>query len=230
MQAYIENTVAMTCAVWFGATMLHWNNICRHRAPIPHGRMRYAFANILKAAVLATLSFQAQWWDAVTDMITVGESEHHRHFIQKCVLAYCATDACQFLSVRMSRSTFIHHAITSVFGVVMAVHPGAVLTHPLGRALLWYGMCSALAFAVNFYLGVRIPFASHRRAMKVCQILAAVCYAMELVVNWPMHTGLIVVAAKSVGAVYILCYVMLTGLLMWDDIILLRFLLAAFDH
>ena len=175
MQAYIENTVAMTCAVWFGATML------LHERPqgIWH-------RNILKAAVLATLSFQAQWWDAVTDMITVGESEHHRHFIQKCVLAYCATDACQFLSVRMSRSTFIHHAITSVFGVVMAVHPGAVLTHPLGRALLWYGMCSALAFAVNFYLGVRIPFASHRRAMKVCQILAAVCYAD---VDWAPHVG-----------------------------------------
>ncbi len=197
---------------------------------LTEARIAYSAANIVKSVVLGGMLLQSTWWSSVGCLVSsegrtecmLGAKPHITHY----VLLYCATDACQFFGVPMQTSTVVHHAITSFIGLCMAVFPDTFLTHPLGIAMLWYGLCSCAAFLVNLHLGLRLVLQHHPTALWVCKAAAGMVYLAELVVNWPIHTGLIIAAwvDASVSFCVLGMYVLMTISLMYDDLKLLSHL------
>lgn len=187
-------------------------------------RLLYVSANISKALALACMMCDPKFAQGARAMLMNEPlSAEVQKAVQGFVLTYCATDACQFLGVAMSRSTFAHHAITSCFGLWMALFPDMIMHHVLGRMFLWYGLCSTAAFLVNLYLGCRVVM-PQGPLLQCIRGLAALVYTLELFVNWPIHTLLIVQAFTSVHPALVLAYTALTLVLMYDDCVLLSHL------
>lgn len=196
------------------------------------GRCIYMCANVVKGLVLGSMLLEHQWWSAVGCMVAASSHRlqcmlHYQAVIQYFVVVYCATDACQFVAgVPMSTSTKVHHGITTLFGLAMVLFPASILGHALGRALLWYGLCSCAAFAVNLYLGARLLPHKHSKTVACLRALVGLLYLAELAVNWPIHTGLIYTAFATVNPVVVMTYILCTAALMYDDLILLKHLLG----
>ena len=96
--------------------------------------------------------------------------------------------------------------------------------HPLSRALIWYGTCSALAYLVNAYIALRV-FGINSTTERIRRV-AAWLYLAELCVNWPVHTYLIAraVVVHNASLVATAVYVALTCALVVDDVQLLKYL------
>lgn len=219
-------TLVLGLVQWGGAVLL------RHRVAVAAtttaADLRYAVVNFVKAVVLGCMTCTPKWWPAITCTLHACTlhgggglaPEDLRHHVIGCVLLYCASDACQFVGTPMSFSTKAHHALTTLFGCAMVACPALFLEHDLGKAVLWYGMCSCYAFTVNLYLGLRKLLPVHSLDALACA--SAFVYTAELVVNWTIHTGMVAVASAHPGCKVV--YAAMTFALMWDDYILCTFL------
>jgi hypothetical protein len=237
--------LGLLCALTIGLAALHvvaakllaahWP---RAAAVRPAHKVLYVVADVTKAAVLLGMMCTPVWWRCAWHALAGDgwEDPGVGAAIRAMVVVYTATDASQFLSgVVMESSTVQHHVATSLFGVYVSATavgglgavPGAF--GPLTRALIWYGMCSTVAYAVNLYKALRVLYGPGP-VMEALRRTAACLYAAELAVNWPMHTAYIVRAALSsgttdpVGSLLAVMYAGVTAVLMRDDVKLLTFL------
>lgn len=220
-------TCAMIHFVVAGALRKFWPRAAR---VTPSHKVFYVVADVLKGSVLALFLCMPSWhwtvWSALVEDVTWA-SPVVRYNARWFAVLYGALDASQFCFVKMSKATQRHHLATSVFAVYLSWQPATAPVHPLARALLWYGLCSTVAYLVNVYKALRVVF-DVSSMTEACRRVAAGLYALELAVNWPVHTVYIVGAwlSDSVPLILVLGYVGVTLVLMQDDWLLLKFLLT----
>lgn len=197
----------------------------------PRHKVLYVVADLVKAGVLAAFLGCPQWWGVIGRIFANEgqgwEDPATRATVRWFAVTYGATDACQFFTVKMGTTTKVHHGITAAFALGLALQDPQAPIHPLAQALLWYGMCSTLAYLVNVYKALRVVVPPAHQLMEGMRAAAAAVYALELCVNWPVHAFMIGAAAASCGWVPLGLYVALTLALMADDCKLLAFLLRA---
>jgi hypothetical protein len=190
----------------------------------PH-KLYYVAADIIKATVLAGLMASTVFWKAAVAAVWYDDWTTHEHMIRVMAIAYCATDAAQFLTVKMQRTTLAHHACTTLFGLYIALDGPFT---PVCKAMLWYGLCSVVAYLVNAYKALRVVVDPSHRRMEVLRVCAKYMYALELVINWPVHVMLTVYAfvdsTSAVQTALAALYLVVTSVFVVDDLKLYRFL------
>jgi hypothetical protein len=198
----------------------------------PSHKLFYVAADLVKASTLAGMMCLPAFWGAASGALTLDTWEAPA--IRKFAIVYCATDAAQFATVKMARSTIWHHTCTSLFGLYLAL--GGPVT-PVCKAMLWYGLCSVVAYLVNWYKAMRVVVEPTSRVMEATRHVARVMYAAELLLNWPIHTYFLVQvyadlmatdwpAARAFPA---FAYLFVTWVFVVDDMKLYKFLATAPD-
>lgn len=166
-------------------------------------RQLYVVKNLIKGVMLAAL-------------VLVGAAVLSRPVWDDALVGslgsmYCSNDFVGLLYVkRLPWTTVCHH----VACICMLVVTWTIqFDTTLGRLIVWYTFCSALAFPVNLYLGWR-----HVRPSPLLKKVARVTYTLTCAVNWSVQyilfewswgTGIYAAALLPI---------------MWDDIVLIRFL------
>lgn len=202
----------------------------RCRAVNPQHKMMYVTAELVKASVLMASMCCPSWYWMVYRTLVYNEWDNPEvvHVIKLFVLWYCASDLSQFVTVKIAQaSTKQHHAATSLFGLLICFTAEYA---PLTRALLWYGLCSTVAFLTNAYKALRVLYGPTLH-MERTRWAAYFMYKFELAVNWPVHAAYICLAAldavqsRSFGkAAAVVGYLFATKIFVKDDLELLRFL------
>lgn len=192
----------------------------------------YVAADLTKASVLALGLCMPSCWDTAAALFHTARCQavvdwgKHGPVVTAAVLSYAVTDASQFLTVYMSRSTLLHHTVTTAFGLYMCA--GRAADAPLGPltiALLWYGLWSSVAYLVNASKALRKVVAPNAWTEHV-RVLALVLYGFELAVNWMGQLVQIFAAVylHDVHVVSVALYCWLIHFLVIDDWKLLRFM------
>jgi hypothetical protein len=193
----------------------------------PSHKLYYVAADLLKAATLVALIIQPEFWQAAVSAVWHWDWTTYEPAIRWMAIVYCATDVAQFPLVKMQRSTLAHHACTGLFGVYIAW--GGEFT-PVCKAMLWYGLCSVVAYLVNGYKALRVVVDPRHPLMETTRTLARTMYALELLVNWPVHTVLVASTFRTwslSGLCTAIAYLGVTIVFVLDDIKLYRFLASA---
>lgn len=201
--------------------LLYWSR--RWRAVSPRHKTFYVVADITKAAVLLLCICAPAWWRACYAALVDGAWQDKAvvDAIRWIVVVYSATDAAQFATVKMGVWTLLHHSITSLFALYMCW--AAEIDH-ISRALLWYGTCSTFAYLANAYKAIRVLYGP-TKFMDDMRRLAWWAYMIELAINIPVHK-LYIIRAVYEGSNWfaLMCYAVMTYVLMRDDSGLLTFL------
>ncbi len=226
---YFGITMALACAHTSIAYLaVAWSRRCR--LVNPQHKMLYVTAEVVKAAVLmGSMCFPA-WYSIVYRTLVRDEWDNPEvvHSIKLFVLWYTASDLSQFITVKIAQaSTKQHHAATAAFGVFICF---ATEFAPVTRALLWYGLCSTIAFLTNAYKALRVLYGP-RLFMERTRRVAYLMYKFELAVNWPIHSGYVALAIMdavrtgSAARIVAVCvYLIVTAVFVKDDLELLWFL------
>lgn len=152
----------------------------------------YVVADVCKAIVLTASVLTPSWNTCLVALVRAyayNENvndvwEQYNGTIRLFVILYCATDLCQFLFVKMQRSTFLHHLATSAIGAVVCLPPTHLpLTGFFMQIVILYGLFSSYAGSVNLYKALRVVF-PYNRAMHALRLVAAVSYGLSLWLNW----------------------------------------------
>jgi hypothetical protein len=187
--------------------------------------MYYVVADVLKSTTLCVLMMLPSFWKAAAAAVWEDDWIRYEYEIRAMVLMYCATDVAQFPTVKMQPSTVAHHVCTGLFGLYIALD-GPIT--PVCKAMLWYGLCSVLAYLVNGYKALRVVIDPTSPRMELMRTCARYMYALELLVNWPVHTMWILAsfhkAATAPATALALAYVGVTYVFVADDVKLYRFL------
>lgn len=210
--------VVHTLGAW---AMTRWS--ARWRCVQPRHKTFYVAANVTKAAVLLGMMCVSAWWCAAWDVLHTADWNRHGaaiDVVRWSAIVYAATDASQFLTVKLDSAGAAHHLMTSLFGVYVCV---AATIHPLAQALLWFGFCSVTAFLANAYVGIRVLYGPNK-FMEDLRRVAHWTYMLELALNLPYHTYLTFRAAATCHVAAVAGYVLLTYVLVTADIKMMVFL------
>jgi hypothetical protein len=176
----------------------------------------YIQKNLVKSIILACLVFIALVW-VVTPIINDGYWDNF--LIHRLAAVYVSNDIIGLICVdNLPKTTRLHHMITSTLVVVSF---GLDFnTSDIAQAMLVYTLASATAYMVNFHLAVRWLCAKH--GLKKLRYAAAVIYLTCCALSWTWH-GYWLWSTANLN-IYHACYIFLLGWIVWDDIILMRWL------
>lgn len=173
-----------------------------------HPRKLYIQKNIVKGIVLALLSpFVLNEAQNI-----LYKSVWNYKVLREMTITYCIVDAYSLVRFydQLSETTRVHHTIVSLFATA-----SYFITGDPWRQLIVFGGVSALTFPVNLYLGLRFlqfPNIAWLRRIATALYLPAILFNSW----WQWHYMLM-----SPMYFIVIC------LLMWDDLILLRYLLKS---
>lgn len=171
-------------------------------------RQNYIVKNVMKSislCILCILSlFFIHGWDNTTIRIFAA--------------VYVSNDLMGMYMCTLPTSTRIHHITTVVFlfGTFMVDFQQS----HIAQMLFYYTYLSAVAFPVNLYLGLRLCYEKpyHPEWLFRLKSIAKYVYCGVCIVNWSYQLFLLK------GETEELIYVSLIGLIVVDDIILLKWL------
>eukprot|EP00911_Craspedida_sp_UC1_P000990 UC1_evm3s740 len=157
-----------------------------------------------------------------------------QEFWTKVVTAtYVSTDFVALLVVpALPLTTKIHHWAAVAF--MLAVWQVQLSEYEVGQKLMMYGFWSTLAWPVNTFLALRVPYRNatgkHGPALAMLAIFSLVVYVIVCAFNWGLHLvwllDYLINRASVLGAASALVYVSSLSLFVTDDLKLMKWLYA----
>lgn len=183
---------------------------------LPEERQMYIQKNLVKSTYLAIMTIYAtvfvvwpivsfEYWDNYT--------------IHRLAVMYVSNDIVGLVCVEnLPKTTRIHHIVTTV---LVFVSLGLDFQHSeIAQAMLVYTMASAAAYVVNFHLGVRWLCA--KGELRWLRLSAGFIYLVCCGVSWSWHVHWTLTTANF--NMYHCGYLLIMGWIVYDDIILMRWL------
>lgn len=192
----------------------------------------YVVADVCKAIVLTASVLTPAWNTCMMALMRAYADngnvdavwEQYNGTIRLFVILYCATDVCQFLFVKMQRSTFLHHLATSAIGAVVCLPPTHLpITGFFMQIVILYGLFSSYAGSVNLYKALRVVF-PYNRAMHALRLVAAVSYGFSLSLNWGVQLLMLYHDQRSHVFLRLLYFLFVCKVFVLDDVKLFLFL------
>lgn len=200
--------------------MLFYNAMNTYYKPFaeikPAHKKMYVIKNLTKSLMLANLAMMipANIYNIITDKSDLM-------FMKQCAMHYVINDIIGLLIVRkLPRTTIIHHLTTTTFAFLTQLKQ----TNELDIITLIeiYAMFSAMAFCVNFYLGMRIlPLNIHIK--KILSITSLIVYSSTCLVNWIIQFYF-VYKLFFIYPTQVLLYIFFFMAVARDDVILMTWL------
>lgn len=187
-------------------------------ASLERGRQMYVQKNLVKSAYLALLTVYAIWyvvWPAFID--NVWDSV----VIHRIAALYVSNDYVGLTFVpNLPKTTRIHHVVTIVF--VFASFGLDFQDSDIAQAMFVYTLASASAYLVNFHLAIR--WLCKRKQLAWLRHMAGAIYGTCCGISWSWHIWWC--WTRDTPTIYHLLYLMLLAWIVWDDIVLMRWLTA----
>jgi hypothetical protein len=137
---------------------------------------------------------------------------------------YSAVDCYGLLTIRnMQISTILHHSVVLIFSFLhlLVSYPNDTLEINL---LVIYTLFSSYSFLVNNYLANRI-IETDTNKLKMNLILGYYSYIGSCSINWVIqYGGLFYGIYNNLVGIYMIIYMLLIHLVIYDDIVLIKFL------
>lgn len=200
----------------------------KFRSISPAHKKWYVVANLFKASFLASIALSPRVWTGayggyVHDIFAGIE-------LKRCGILYIATDVVSLYMVpKLPLSTVLHHVATAMAVLLISSFnlyvKGWIGLHGICKMAIVYGNFSSISFLVNAYLGLRVVYPKAKWLQSLCQI-SLFTYVICCVLNWAVH--LIWLAGIFVEwnfSRFIMIYLIILGLIIHDDIFLIRWLI-----
>ena len=172
-------------------------------------RPNYVVKNIIKSITLPLLLAYV----AISMEISLKDaSTFDNALVRRVASAYVANDLVGLLQCELPITTRIHHIVSCLF--LIYAHTIDFNNDRDAKALFFYTLFSAVAFPVNLYLGLRHCFAS----LPVLHNISKYIYLCSLLMNWGTQVVL------GLGSPF---YMFLLMFIVYDDVVLLRWLWGA---
>lgn len=186
-------------------------------ASIAADKQFYVLSNLIKSAVLLSYSPLAAFLLYETMVNDVWPSNR----IRIMGTLYCIPDFVSLFMVdRMSTTTIAHHVVVCVFNVISLYNDYEQVN--VVRAIMVYAVWSTFAYLVNLLLASRFIQTTAFISMTL-SALALMIYAACCALNWSWQAWFL--SGVFVDHPFqVLAYVGLMAMLIWDDIVLMKWL------
>ena len=184
-------------------------------ANLPRFRQMYIQKNLIKSIYLAFLTLYA-FFAVILQIVNTDTWDNY--IIHRLAALYVSNDFVGLVCVdNLPKTTRIHHIVTTI--LVSAALSIDFQTSDIGKAMLVYTMASASAYIVNLHLAVRWLWPPN--TLRWLRYISGAIYALCCCLSWIWHLIWIVSADISL---YHLCYLLMLGWIIRDDIILMQWL------
>ena len=207
--AFLLSCFAVNEAYAYASNSLHaWSP---KFSALSEPRQFYVVKNVIKGYYLAFLLVLA----AVLVFVPVLLSgRYDNQSIRILASLYVSNDFVGLWRVeKLATTTRLHHVTSLVF--LLLAWQADFQEQSVARMLLFYCYISALSFPVNLYLGLRFCFNDAPARLRV---ISKYTYAVGCLLNWSLQWRLFEASTEAY------CYVALLALIVYDDIVLLRWL------
>jgi len=187
----------------------------------PNHKKWYVVSNIVKAATLsgATPFCLRVVGNAVTNDIWENENLIHLG----CV--YAGLDLVSIIMVpKLAKNTLYHHLIVNFLFLYTLTN--GMEYYSFSRLIAIYAIFSALAYPVNLYLGVRVICDNNKFLTKFSSF-CLVNYMTCCLFNWSYQVYNLMWTPfyfKTYGIIPVLIFCGFIAIVMWDDLILMKYL------
>ena len=196
----------------------------KHYSSIPQEKQFYVLSNLIKAAVLMSLS-------ASTTAAMYRIIVHDRWENAMVKNAGSIYSMCDFVSLfvvkRMSGSTIFHHVMVVIFNTWSMFND--YNEENICRAIVVYAVFSSFAYLVNFLLASRFLEIGFKRALFL-SISAFLVYATCCVINWTWQSfylyHLWMVKPDWYDRLWVGIFTFCISFVIYDDLILLKWLVS----
>jgi len=196
----------------------------KHYSSIPQEKQFYVLSNLIKAAVLMSLS--ASTTTAMFRIIVYDQWENT--MVKNAGSIY---SMCDFVSLfvvkRMSGSTIFHHVMVVIFNTWSMFND--YNDENICRAIVVYAVFSSFAYLVNFLLASRFLEIGFKRAF-LLSIAAFVVYATCCLINWTWQTfylaHLWAIKPDWYDRAWVGIFTFCISFVIYDDLVLLKWLLV----
>lgn len=177
----------------------------------------YVLSNLIKSAVLLSYSPLA----AVLLYETMVHDTWDSNRIRIMGTLYCIPDFVSlFMVSRMATTTMVHHIVVCVFNAFSLYNDYDQIN--VIRAIMVYAVWSTFAYMVNLLLASRFVDTSPTMSM-VLSALALIIYGLCCLFNWSWQVWFLSGLFQE-KPFQVIGYVALMGMLVWDDIVLMKWL------
>ena len=179
-------------------------------------RKLYTIKNIAKSIGLSLILI----YGFTTLFDTIFYNEWNNYNLHRIGFIYASSDVLSLLIVRkLPTSTKIHHIIVLIFALINSIIDYKIDTY--WRGLIIYTVFSCFSYLVNTYLGIRHIY--DNESIKVTCKIALYVYTYSCLFNWLYQLFIICkwIMLLSPG---IILYTGMIGMVVYDDIILIKFL------
>jgi len=179
-------------------------------------RKNYILKNFIKTYVLKYITV---WTIPLVPLVPLNIYDM-TSIIQLVGCIYTCGDTIALFKVKLSKSTKIHHTITSSVNI-LNLFISYKNPHPVQNLLMIYTILSCYSYDVNYCLGMR--FLVSKDEEKIMKVKARNVYSLLCFINWSIHLIYLILNLKNIDILVILYYLMMS-LIVYDDIILLKWL------
>lgn len=196
-------------------------NYASFREINPSHKKWYVVSNLIKGGVLG-LMLPLFYKILSGDLFGgVWDTDYVSHL--GCV--YASLDMVSVFRVpKLARNTLYHHL--AVNGLFLYVLGNGADNGSFSRLIAIYAVFSALAFSVNMYLAIRV-LSKDTRLLKAMSSFCFVNYVACCAANWSYQLYHLIWTPhffQAYGIVPVLAFCGMIAVVMWDDIILIRYL------
>ena len=176
----------------------------------------YIVSNLIKGSMLLYLCITY-----FSKLFSIFNQNNWDSFIyKKITVAYAVTDFCSlFIVNKMKLSTIIHHIIVVIFAIVIVYQD--IQYNTILHSIIVYGFFSSIAYMVNIFLALR--FIVSDRIKKIMCNIAYYTYICCCCINWMYQLKFICITILT-NTINIIIYTTAISFLVYDDILLLKFL------
>jgi len=185
--------------------------------PYSEKRQNYIIKNYIKHYVLKYISISTFPFTILL-IFNIGDQSNYIHFIG--ALYACCDTVALFKNIQLSKSTKIHHTITTFLSIVNTTITWSDTTSIM-KLLAVYTIFSCYSYDVNYCLGMR--FLLNTEQQSVIKKNALYTYLLTCFINWSIHLFYFITYFTSLYFTGIVYFSLIT-FIAYDDIILLKWL------
>jgi hypothetical protein len=177
----------------------------------------YVLSNLIKSSVLLAYSPLAGLLLYETMVLDSWDSNR----IRIMGTLYCIPDFVSlFMVSRMATTTVVHHIVVCVFNAFSLYNDYDQIN--VVRAIMVYAVWSTFAYMVNLLLASRFVDTSPTMSM-ILSALALLIYGICCLFNWSWQVWFLSGVFRDIPF-QVFGYVALMSMLVWDDIVLMKWL------
>ena len=180
-------------------------------------RRNYIIKNYVKCMILKYISISTIPF-TILFLFDIGDHTNYIHFIGSL---YCTCDTIALIKdIKLSKSTKIHHSITTFFSFIN-ISINWYQANPILKLMALYTTLSCYSFSVNYCLGMR--FLLSETEQQSIKQKATRTYSLTCFVNWTIHLLYLYNNIYTISLPGKLYYCLI-AFIVYDDIILLKWL------